>query len=86
MTTHSNTLARTMLWTEEPGGLHKEQGHKESDVTKATEHTHNAYKSLKLDALSQQNKAVYNPSFQWWKLKLQRVSDLLKTVLNLGRF
>ena len=34
------------------------QGYKESDVTKATEHTHNAYKSPKLDALSQRSKAV----------------------------
>ena len=52
------------------------QGYKESDVTKATEYTHNAYKSPKLDAVSQRSKAVYNPSLQWWKLKFTESKQL----------
>ena len=33
MATHSNTLARKIPWTEEPGGLHRPRGCKESDTT-----------------------------------------------------
>ena len=33
MATHSNTLARKIPWTEEPGGLHSSWGRKESDTT-----------------------------------------------------
>ena len=32
MATHSNILAWKIPWTEEPGGLHSPQGHKESDM------------------------------------------------------
>ena len=36
MATHSSTLAWRIPWTEEPGGLHSPQGHKELDTTEAT--------------------------------------------------
>ena len=39
MATHSSILAWRIPWTEEPRGL-KPMGHKESDTTKATAHTH----------------------------------------------
>ena len=35
MATHSNILARSIPWTEEPGGL-QSMGHKELDMTEAT--------------------------------------------------
>ena len=38
MATHSGSLAWTITWTEEPGRL-QSIGHKELDMTKATEHT-----------------------------------------------
>ena len=34
--THSSVLASRIPWTEEPGGLHSPQGHKELDTTEAT--------------------------------------------------
>ena len=37
MTTHSSTLAWRIPWTEVPGGL-QSMGHKELDMTEATEH------------------------------------------------
>ena len=37
MATHSSSLAWTITWTEEPGGL-QSIGHKELDMTEATEH------------------------------------------------
>ena len=39
MVTHSSVLAWEIPWTEEPGGL-QSVGHKESDTTESTEHTH----------------------------------------------
>ena len=36
MTTHSSILARRIPQTEEPGGLYRPWGHKESDMTEAT--------------------------------------------------
>ena len=36
MATHSSILAGRRSWTEEPGGLHSLQGHRESDTTEAT--------------------------------------------------
>ena len=38
MATHSSILTWRVPWTEEPGGLYSPQGHKESDMTEATEH------------------------------------------------
>ena len=38
-TTHASILAGEILWTEEPGWL-QFMGHKESDRTEVTEHTH----------------------------------------------
>ena len=38
MATHSSSLAWTITWTKEPGGL-QSIGHKELDMTEATEHT-----------------------------------------------
>jgi len=38
MATHSSILAWRILWTEEPDGLQSMDG-KESDMTKATEHS-----------------------------------------------
>ena len=37
MATHSSILARTIPWTEEPGGL-QSWGHKEWDTAEATKH------------------------------------------------
>ena len=37
MATHSNIFAWRISWTEEPGGLHP-KGHKEVDITEASEH------------------------------------------------
>ena len=37
MATHSSILAWRVPWTEQPGRL---QGHKESDMTEVTDHTH----------------------------------------------
>ena len=37
MATHSSSLAWAITWTEEPGGL-QSIGHKELDMTEATEH------------------------------------------------
>ena len=39
MATHSSILARKVPLTEESGGL-QSTGHKESDMTEATEHTY----------------------------------------------
>ena len=39
LATNSSVLAWEIPWTEEPGGL-SPQGHKESDTTEATLHTH----------------------------------------------
>ena len=39
MITHSSILTWKTPWTEEPGGL-QSIGHKELDMTLATEHTH----------------------------------------------
>ena len=36
MTTHPSILARRIPQTEEPGGLYRPWGHKESDMTEAT--------------------------------------------------
>ena len=36
----SSILARKIPWTEEPGRLYSPWGHKESDMTEATEHEH----------------------------------------------
>ena len=33
---HSSILAWRIPWTEEPGGLYSQWGHKESDMTEAT--------------------------------------------------
>ena len=54
LATHSNILAWRILWAGEPGKLYTPWGHKESDMTEATEHAcmhmitlwsfHNAYK------------------------------------------
>ena len=39
MATRSSSFAWRIPWTEEPGGL-RFMGHKESDTTEMTEHTH----------------------------------------------
>ena len=39
MATHSSSLAWRIPWTEEPGRL-QSTGHKESDTTEVTWHTH----------------------------------------------
>ena len=36
ITTHSSILAWRIPWTEEPGGVHRPQGHKESNMTEVT--------------------------------------------------
>ena len=38
MATYSSILAWRIPWTEKPGGLQSLQGHKESDMTEATEY------------------------------------------------
>ena len=38
MATYSSILAWRIPWTEKPGGLQSIQGHKESDMTEATEY------------------------------------------------
>ena len=40
MATHSSILAWRIPWTEVPGGLHSVWGHRESDMTEATQHIH----------------------------------------------
>ena len=40
MATHSSIFTWRMPWTEKPGGLQSIQGHKESDMTEATEYVH----------------------------------------------
>ena len=47
MATHSSILAWRTPWTEEPGGL-QSAGHKESEMTEATEHAHPRRQSLTL--------------------------------------
>ena len=42
MATHSSILAWKIPWTEEPGGLYSQWGHKESDMTACT-HMHCIY-------------------------------------------
>ena len=44
MATHCSILAWRIPWTEEPDGL-QFVGHKESDTTEVTEHTHRELKS-----------------------------------------
>ena len=39
MATHSSILAWEIPWTEEPGGLHSTQSHKELDTIEVTEHS-----------------------------------------------
>ena len=38
MATHYSILAWRIPWTEEPGGLYRRQGFKESDTTEVTQH------------------------------------------------
>ena len=40
MATHSNILAWKIPWTDEPVGLYSPWGHKKSDPTEQTAHTH----------------------------------------------
>ena len=40
MATHSSVLVWRIPWTEKPGGGHGPWGHRESDTTEVTEHTH----------------------------------------------
>ena len=48
MATHSNILAWRISWTEEPGGQGPQgpQGHKEFDMTEATDHAYTVCKAL----------------------------------------
>ena len=45
MATHSSILAWRISWTEEPDGQGP-QGHKEFDMTEATDHTYTVCKAL----------------------------------------
>ena len=62
MTTHSSILAWRISWTEEPGG------HRESDTTEATEHTHTHMVDSRLLVSQRLLVLTYSrlPLYQWF--------------------